>query len=95
MHPELPEVTMRIGKDSAEQTAAYWQKLGRERVKMLLKQTPNLNKAKNIILFLGDGMSIPTLAASRIYKGQLEGKTGEESQLSFEEFPVTGLSKVK
>lgn len=40
-------------------------------------------------------MSISTLAASRIYKGQLKGKSGEEEKLSFEDFPYVGLSKVR
>lgn len=50
--------------------------------------------AKNVILFMGDGMSIPTLAASRVYMSQIYNEGGEESQLSFEKFPFTGLSKV-
>lgn len=50
--------------------------------------------AKNVIMFLGDGMSIPTLAASRIYLGQLNNDSGEEHYLSFERFPYTALSKV-
>ncbi|KAM3957553.1 LOW QUALITY PROTEIN: alkaline phosphatase [Aphomia sociella] len=54
-----------------------------------------LNKriAKNIILFLGDGMSITTLAATRVYLGQKYGHYGEELRLSFEAFPYTGLAK--
>ncbi len=50
-------------------------------------------KAKNIILFVGDGMSLPTVAASRIYEAQLKDSSGEENQLSFETMPYTGLSK--
>lgn len=50
--------------------------------------------AKNVIFFIGDGMSIATLTAARIYMGQLENKTGESEMLSFEKFPYTGLSKV-
>lgn len=50
--------------------------------------------ALNVILFIGDGMSIPTLTASRIYLGQRQNRTGEETKLSFEDFPYTGLSKV-
>lgn len=50
--------------------------------------------AKNVIFFLGDGMSVPTVVAARTLMGQLEGKSGEESQLSFEKFPFVGLSKV-
>jgi alkaline phosphatase len=49
--------------------------------------------AKNVILFLGDGMGISTVTAARIREGQLAGNPGEENRLSFEEFPVTGLAK--
>nr|AUH25164.1 alp5 [Chilo suppressalis] len=49
--------------------------------------------AKNVILFIGDGMSITTLAATRSYLGQRYGRQGEELKLSFEAFPYTGLSK--
>lgn len=50
-------------------------------------------KAKNVVIFLGDGMSITTITAARIRAGQLAGKSGEENLLSFEEFPITGLAK--
>lgn len=43
---------------------------------------------------MGDGMSIATITAARIYQGQLKGQRGEEDQLSFEKFPYVGLSKV-
>ncbi|SEJ13022.1 alkaline phosphatase [Demequina mangrovi] len=51
-------------------------------------------KPKNVILFVGDGMGISTVTAARILEGQLEGATGEENALSFEEFPNVALSKV-
>ncbi|KAI5723420.1 hypothetical protein M8J76_005657 [Diaphorina citri] len=54
---------------------------------------PNTKKAKNIILFLGDGMGVSTHTAARIYQGQLNGQNGEENSLNFEKFPYTGLSK--
>ncbi|MFT5888288.1 MAG: alkaline phosphatase [Zhongshania sp.] len=50
-------------------------------------------KAKNIILFVGDGMGVSTVTAARILAGQQQGKLGEEHQLSFELFPYSGLSK--
>ncbi|CAB3227253.1 unnamed protein product [Arctia plantaginis] len=53
----------------------------------------NVRRAKNVILFLGDGMSITTLAATRVYLGQQYGHFGEELKLSFEVFPFTGLAK--
>jgi alkaline phosphatase len=49
--------------------------------------------AKNVILFVGDGMGISTLTAARILEGQLEGNDGEEGYLSFETFPYTALVK--
>ena len=50
-------------------------------------------KAKNVILFVGDGMSLPTVAAARILDGQRKGAPGEENMLSWETFPHTALSK--
>jgi len=50
-------------------------------------------RAKNIILFVGDGMGISTITAARIYAGQLKGKTGEENRLFFETFPYMALAK--
>lgn len=40
-------------------------------------------------MFLGDGMSFSTIAATRMYLG------GEEKKLSFEEFEYAGFSKVR
>ncbi len=50
-------------------------------------------KAKNVILFLGDGMSLTTVAAARILEGQRKGGPGEENLLSWERFPHTAFSK--
>ncbi|MCL1048823.1 alkaline phosphatase [Shewanella abyssi] len=49
--------------------------------------------AKNIILFVGDGMGVSTVTAARILAGQLKGQTGEENSLSFETLPYLGLAK--
>ena len=50
-------------------------------------------KAKNVILFVGDGMGVSTLTASRILEGQRKGMQGEENSLSFEKFPFSGFAK--
>lgn len=50
-------------------------------------------QAKNVILFLGDGMGISTVTAARIYIGQKMGKTGEEHELSFDKFSNVALAK--
>jgi alkaline phosphatase len=49
--------------------------------------------ARNVVLFLGDGMGMSTITAARILAGQQLGGFGEEYSLSFEHFPVTGLAK--
>jgi len=53
----------------------------------------NNHPAKNVILIVGDGMGLSTVAAARILEGQLNGRTGEENSLSFERFPYVSLSK--
>ena len=50
-------------------------------------------RARNVIVFLGDGMSLTTVAAARILEGQRLGGPGEDHALSWERFPHTGLSK--
>ncbi len=49
--------------------------------------------AKNVILFIGDGMGISTVTAARIYAGQKRGEPGEENLLSFEKFDHVALVK--
>ena len=50
-------------------------------------------KAKNVILFIGDGMGISTITAARIFDGQSKGMSGEDNQLSFDKFPNVSLVK--
>ncbi|MFZ7095617.1 alkaline phosphatase [Luteimonas dalianensis] len=49
--------------------------------------------ARNVILFVGDGMDLTTVAAARILQGQRAGGSGEEHLLSWEHFPHTALSR--
>jgi alkaline phosphatase len=56
-------------------------------------QQPAKPKAKNVILFIGDGMGISTVTAARIFDGQSKGLQGEEHQLAFERFPNVALVK--
>ncbi len=51
------------------------------------------SQAKNVILFIGDGMGISTITAARIFDGQSQGKKGEEHQLAFETFENVALVK--
>lgn len=40
------------------------------------------------------GMGVTTVTAARILKGQMDGKTGEETSLVMDTFPNLALSKV-
>jgi alkaline phosphatase len=53
---------------------------------------PNVLRAKNVILFVGDGMGVSTVTAARILDGQLRGKDGEYNRLSFEKLPYLALA---
>ncbi len=76
-----------------QETPETWKKDGWSRIDEVKKQKIRSGKAKNVILFMGDGMGISTLTAARILEGQLRGESGEENRLSFEEFPFSALSK--
>lgn len=75
------------------ETVQDWWNAGQKFVKDSKAQIPNTRRAKNVILFVGDGMGVSTITASRILEGQLHGKPGEENRLSFESLPYLGLSK--
>ncbi|XP_065367959.1 membrane-bound alkaline phosphatase-like [Calliphora vicina] len=90
----IEDVGMGKHTPEEEKDPEFWRSLARKELEQnLKKQRLNMNKAKNVIFFLGDGMSLSTVAAARMHKGQKKGHTGEEEVLSFEKFPFTGLSK--
>jgi len=66
---------------------------GKAAVEATRKQSGRTGRAKNVILFLGDGMGVSTITAARIFEGQRRGETGEENLLAFEVFPYTALVK--
>lgn len=89
MHPDLPDMpeSMQARYAQEEKTIEYWRDQGKQFVEEKLAATTNRGKAKNVIMFLGDGMGVTTTSAARNLLG------GEEKYLSFEHFPYTGLAK--
>lgn len=59
----------------------------------LSEQVSSPSGAKNVILFIGDGMGVSTVTAIRILDGQNKGMQGEENLLPFEHFPHVALSR--
>lgn len=76
-----------------EKDSNHWLSSGRRALDEAIKFTPNTRRAKNSILFIGDGMSLSTITAARILYGQLMNKSGEEEQLSFEQLNNVALIK--
>lgn len=70
-----------------------WFRSGRAAVRAARARIGPTPVARNVILFLGDGMGMSTITAARILGGQQQGGTGEEHQLSFERFPYVALAK--
>jgi alkaline phosphatase len=71
----------------------HWRALGRAALERARRLAPEGPRARNAILFLGDGMSLETVVGARIFEGQQRGEPGEENQLAFETFPHVALVK--
>jgi alkaline phosphatase len=82
---DVPQVAHPDGE-----TAAWWYRLGASQA---AARGAMGGHARNVILFVGDGMSLPTVAAARILAGQRRGRPGEGTLLSWEAFPDTALSR--
>ena len=50
--------------------------------------------ARNVVLFVGDGMGMSTVTAARFYMAQRRGLNIHDTVLSWEGFPYTGLARV-
>ncbi|NXA93257.1 PPBI phosphatase, partial [Melanocharis versteri] len=76
-----------------EEDPSFWNKQAAAAIEASFKIQPRISQAKNLILFLGDGFGIPTITATRILKGQQQGKLGPETPLALDAFPYVALSK--
>lgn len=75
------------------QTPEDWFATGQQTIAEIQRVNEIKGHAKNVILFVGDGLGISTVTAARILEGQLRGESGEENALSFETLPYLALSK--
>src|SRR6185295_2210218 len=83
------------GQTESRETRDEFMARARSQVEANLSLRPNVNPAKNVILFIGDGMGVATITAARILDGQQKKSVygGEENVLSFEKFPYLAHSK--
>jgi len=82
---EVPDISHPGGE-----TAAWW---FRDGAAQAANRGSGQGRARNLILFVGDGMSLPTVAAARILDGQRKGRPGEGNRLAWEHFPQTAFSR--
>jgi alkaline phosphatase len=80
-------------QDTLPQAGDPYFRAARSALQSHLRVTPNTNRARNVILFVGDGMGISTITAGRIYEGQKRGVDGESNVLAMERLPFAALSK--
>ncbi|XP_060603042.1 alkaline phosphatase-like [Ruditapes philippinarum] len=79
---------------SAIEDVNYWRNIAKDNLNRYLNLKHNTGRARNIVLMIGDGMGLSTITAARTLKGQMQGNSGEETELNFEKFPYTALAKV-
>lgn len=78
---------------SVEEHPSFWNEQARVSIEEMLQRRENTRRAKNVILFLGDGMGLSTVTAGRIRKGQMQGQLGEDVLTEMEQFSHLGLAK--
>ncbi len=89
-------IALTIGSAHAQdlpQASSQWFTDAEATLQEKLAQQPVTTKAKNVILFVADGLGVGTNYATRIFAGQQEGKLGEEHVLPYETFPYLALVK--
>ncbi|KAM4652757.1 alkaline phosphatase-like [Discoglossus pictus] len=90
----VAEMSLCVTFPDREKNPQYWRDQAKKSLSNSLElEKLNKNIAKNIMIFLGDGMGVSTITATRILKGQMAGQLGEDSQLEMEKFPYVALSK--
>jgi alkaline phosphatase len=100
VHADVIPSTLPTAVSTPDSTKEYWVGKNSAALAKLKIQSYQLppTRAKNVILFVGDGMGISTITASRIFEGQkVKNLTkGEENLLFFENpdnFPNAALSR--
>jgi len=62
------------------ESAQTWQRDGWNALDAAKRLRPRYGPAKDVILFIGDGMGVSTLTAARILEGQMPGESGLQNR---------------
>lgn len=82
-------LTVDAWNDKLSEEQLFWFDSGLDELKQAIRVGQNTRRAKNVILFVADGMGPTSVTAARIYKDK------EEGHLIWERFPHMGLLKVR
>lgn len=82
-------LTVDAWNDKLSEEQLFWFNSGLDELKQAIRVGQNTKRAKNVILFVADGMGPTSVTAARIYKEK------EEGHLIWERFPHMGLLKVR
>lgn len=89
-------ITCAAGTTSAAdipQASESWYKDAQATLQQHLAQQPNVKKAKNVILMVGDGNGVNSEYITRLYMGQKAGGYGDEFVTPKEKMPYLALAK--
>lgn len=91
--PQPPNVVEAYQAVEFTGTGAQWRNLAQAELAERINRPLNTGRARNVIVFIADGMSLGTITATRIYDGQSRGLAGEEHYLPFERWGNTATIK--
>lgn len=84
--------TTAIAQDIPQSESDYFT-AGQALIAARADSQPNTNTAKNVILFVVDGMGVSTNYGIRLYDGQQQGLLGEEHNLPHDTYPNSAIIK--
>ena len=79
----LPFYSYEFTDWKSDENPQKWNNQAKQTLDDLLKSKINQNVAKNLIIFLGDGMGISTVTSGRIRKGQKLGLHNKPTSLVY------------
>ena len=72
-----------------------WEELGLEELQRALNIQPKEKRAKNVILFVGDGLGVSTLTAARWLNHERKQGSMQDARFGFENFDHLGAAMVR
>ncbi|KAK2166860.1 hypothetical protein LSH36_34g03074 [Paralvinella palmiformis] len=88
-----PRITIDRTREDDVINGVNWTQRAQDELYETLNVRQLVHPAKNVILFIGDGMGISTQTPTRFLKAQLAGKLITDTSLSWERFDASGLIK--